>query len=396
VNTRAPGARPRWRRSGIGLRLLAAQAIVVAVGAATTFVVAAVVGPPLFREHLHRAGVPMGSMEEVHAEEAYGYATVFSIGGALAVSALAALAVSWYVSRRLQQSLTEVASAATAVAEGDYDIRVSSPRLGEDFDALAAAFNQMASRLQSVETTRQQMFSDLAHEIRTPVAVLEAYIEALEDGVRTLTPQTATMLRDQTRRLVRFSDDVAALAKAEESSVSMAYAVVDVDRLIQRCAAVAQERYDAKNVTLHVRPARDLPRLWADEQRLAQVLGNLLDNALRHTASGGSVHVDCHSENHHLEIAVVDNGDGIAAEHLPRVFERFYRADAARDRDHGGAGIGLAIAKALVEAHGGTISVTSAGPGTGATFTLSLPITRHAVAPSLVQQPSHRDDLGLL
>lgn len=370
----------------------------MAVGAATTFLVAAVVGPPLFREHLHRAGVPMGSMEEVHAEEAYGYATVISIGGALAVSALAALAVSWYVSRRLQQSLTEVASAATAVAEGDYDIRVSSPRLGEDFDALAAAFNQMASRLQSVETTRQQLFSDLAHEIRTPVAVLEAYIEALEDGVRTLTPQTATMLRDQTRRLVRFSDDVAALAKAEESSVSMTYAVVDVDRLIRRCAAVAQERYDAKNVALDVRVAHGLPRLWADEQRLAQVLGNLLDNALRHTASGGSVRVDCHGVNHHLEIAVVDNGDGIAAEHLPRVFERFYRSDTARDRDHGGAGIGLAIAKALVEAHGGTIAATSAGPGTGATFTLSLPIARHAAAPapSLVQQFSHGDDLGLL
>ncbi|PRC48617.1 two-component sensor histidine kinase, partial [Mycobacterium sp. ITM-2017-0098] len=146
----------------MGLRLLAAQAIVLAAGAVTTSVVAAVVGPPLFREHLHRAGIPMGSMEEVHAEEAYGYATVISIGGALAVSALAALAVSWYVSRRLQQSLTEVASAATAVAEGHYDIRVSSPRLGEDFDALAAAFNQMASRLQSVETTRQQLFSDLA------------------------------------------------------------------------------------------------------------------------------------------------------------------------------------------------------------------------------------------
>ncbi|PRC46057.1 two-component sensor histidine kinase, partial [Mycobacterium sp. ITM-2017-0098] len=214
-------------------------------------------------------------------------------------------------------------------------------------------------------------------EIRTPVAVLEAYIEALEDGVRTLTPQTATMLRDQTRRLVRFSNDVAALAKAEESSVSMTYAFVDVDRLIRRCVAVAQERYDAKNVTLQVRVAHGLPGLWADEQRLSQVLGNLLDNALRHTTSGGSVDVVCHRDDDRLAIAVVDNGDGIAPEHLSRVFERFYRADAARDRDHGGAGIGLAIAKALVEAHDGTISVTSAGPGTGATFMLSLPVTRH-------------------
>ena len=373
----ASTARRRRRRGrpGIGLRLLAAQTIVLAAGAVTTAVVAAVVGPPLFREHLHRAGVPMNSPEEVHAEEAYGYATVMSIGGALAVSALAALAVSFYVSRRLQRSVTEVASAATDVAQGNYDVRVSSPRLGDDFDALSTAFNQMASRLQTVDSTRQQLFGDLAHEIRTPVAVLEAYIEALEDGVRTLTPQTAAMLRDQTRRLVRFSNDVAALAKAEESSVSMSYANIDVDRLTHRCVAAAQERYDNKGVALRVRLQKALPPLWADEQRLSQVLGNLLENALRHTPSGGSVEVNCVRDGDRLRIAVADTGEGIAAEHVNRVFERFYRADTARDREHGGAGLGLAIAKALVEAHGGAISVASAGPGGGATFTLAMPIT---------------------
>lgn len=371
-----PRPRRRRRRPGIGLRLLAAQAIVLAAGAATTAVVAAVVGPPLFREHLHRAGVPMDSLEEVHAVEAYGYSTVISIGGALAVSAIAALAVSWYVSRRLQRSITEVASAATAVADGHYGIRVSPPQLGEDFDALAFAFNQMASRLEAVESTRHQLFGDLAHEIRTPIAVLEAYIEALEDGVRTLTPQTTAMLRDQTRRLVRFSDDAAALVRAEEGSFSMAYTFIDVERLARRCVATAQKRYDTKTVTLQTRVADGLPQLWADEQRLSQVLGNLLDNALRHTASGGKVELNCLRDGDRLAITVLDNGEGIAAEHLPRLFERFYRADAARDREHGGAGIGLAIAKALVEAHGGTISVTSAGPGNGAAFTLTLPITR--------------------
>jgi signal transduction histidine kinase len=349
---------------------------VLVAGAATTAVVAAVVGPPLFREHLHRAGVPMNSPEEVHAEEAYGYATVMSIGGALAVSALAALAVSFYVSRRLQRSITEVASAATAVAQGNYDVRVSPPRLGDDFDALSTAFNQMASQLQTVDSTRQRLFGDLAHEIRTPVAVLEAYIEALEDGVRTLTPQTAAMLRDQTRRLVRFSNDVAALAKAEESSVSMSYANIDVDRLARRCVAAAQERYDTKGVALRVRLQQALPPLWADEQRLSQVLGNLLENALRHTPSGGSVDVNCVRDGDRLRIAVADTGEGIAAEHVTRVFERFYRADTARDREHGGAGLGLAIAKALIEAHGGSISVASAGPGGGATFTVELPIAK--------------------
>ncbi|MGQ9408928.1 HAMP domain-containing sensor histidine kinase [Mycolicibacterium gilvum] len=377
VTRRSPAASTRrWRRPGIGLRLLAAQAIVLAVGAATTAVVAAVVGPPLFQEHLHRAGVPMNSPEEMHAEEAYGYATVMSIGGALAVSALAALAVSVYVSRRLQRSVTEVACAAALVAEGRYDIRVSPPRLGDDFDALATAFNQMASRLQSVESTRRRLFGDLAHEIRTPVAVLDAYVEALEDGVRTLNPDTVAVLRDQTGRLVRFSGDVAALAKAEESSVTMTYTEVDLDGLVRRAVAAAREHYETKGVALQVTSARELPPLRADEQRLSQVLDNLLDNALRHTAPGGRVEIHCHTEGDRVRIAVTDDGEGIAAEHLSSVFERFYRADAARDREHGGAGLGLAIAKALVEAHGGSVTAASDGAGTGATFTVELPTTR--------------------
>lgn len=373
---RAPASPTRrWRRPGIGLRLLAAQAIVLAVGAATTAVVAALVGPPLFREHLHRAGVPTNSPEEMHAEEAYGYATVMSIGGALAVSVLAALAVSFYVSRRLQRSVTEVAGAAALVAEGRYDVRVSPPRLGDDFDALATAFNQMASRLQSVERTRRRLFGDLAHEIRTPVAVLDAYVEALEDGVRSLNAETVAVLRDQTGRLVRFSDDVAALAKAEESSVTMAYAEVDTERLVRHAVAAARERYDAKGVALQLRTAQALPPLWADEQRLSQVLDNLLDNALRHTAPGGRVDIHCHADGDRVTITVVDNGEGIATEHLSSVFDRFYRVDDARDREHGGAGLGLAIAKALVDAHGGSIAAVSRGTGTGATFTVELPTT---------------------
>lgn len=376
MNTRTQTLKARrlaWRRPGIGLRLLAAQAIVLAAGAATTSVVAGIVGPPLFREHLHRAGVPMDSLEEVHAEEAYGYATVISIGGALAVSALAALAVSWYVSRRVQRSVTEVASAATAVADGRYEIRVSPPHLGDDFDTLAEAFNQMASRLQTVEATRRRLFGDLAHEIRTPVAVLEAYIEALEDGVRTLSPQTAAMLRDQTMRLVRFSDDVAALAQAEESSASMASETINVKHLVERSAVAVQERYDAGGVALACDVAPGLPPLCGDEQRLAQVLANLLDNALRHTPGGGRVELSAHLDENRVVVQVADTGEGIAADHIPRLFERFYRVDAARDREHGGAGIGLAITKALVEAHDGTITVDSAGAGSGSTFTVSLP-----------------------
>lgn len=383
-------ASPMRRRPGIGMRLLIAQTMVLLAGAITTWVVAAIVGPPLFREHLHRAGVSAGSAEQFHAEEAYQYATVLSVGGAVAVSALTAFAVSWYVSRRLQRSITEVASAATAVAEGRYDIRVSPPHLGEDFDSLAQAFNQMAAQLQAVDATRRQLFGDLAHEIRTPVSVLQAYIEAIEDGVRSLTPDTTAMLRDQTQRLVRFAEDVSALAQAEESSTSMAFADIDIAAMIAGTSAAVSERYRTKQVTLSTHlPSTQLPPLWGDAQRLAQVLANLLDNALRHTPPHGQVNVYANTDGHRLLLRVTDTGEGIAAEHLPHVFERLYRADAARTRDHGGSGLGLAIAKALVEAHGGDIRASSQGAGTGTTFTIALPLRAASPQSTPTSPPRH-------
>lgn len=361
--------------AGLGMRprLLLAQSLVLVAGGLTTWAVALVVGPPLFREHLHQAGVAQNSNEQFHAEQAYQHATAISIAVAIAIAALTAFIAAVYLSRRLQRPIAEVASAATAVSEGRYDIRVGAPRLGGEFDELAAAFNRMAQRLQDVESTRKQMFSDLAHEIRTPVAVLEAYLEAIEDGVKTLDAQTITMLREQAHRLVRFSTDVTALAQAEEAHATIAPAWTDVDQLVAASAASAGDRYAAKGVglTTHVSAA---PRVWADGQRLAQVLGNLLDNALRHTPAGGHVVLTAAPTKTELVFEVTDDGDGIDAEHLSHLFERFYRADTSRNRSQGGSGIGLAIAKALTEAHGGRISAASRGSGMGSSFTVVIPI----------------------
>ncbi|MDV3131934.1 sensor histidine kinase [Mycobacterium sp. 29Ha] len=370
-----PGPQPRrfLRRPSIGLRLLLAQTLVLTAGAVVTWAIAAVVGPRIFKEHMHDA-VPVGSFLETHADHAYRGATAVAVGGALAISALMALAVSWYVSRRLQRSVTEVAAAATAVSHGRYDIRVSPTRLDEDFDMLVDSFNQMAARLQTVDATRRQLFSDLAHEIRTPASVLDAYVDALEDGVRSLTPQTTAMLRDQTRRLVRFSEDTAALAQAEESAFSMAFSWIDVRELIDAAVTAAQERYRSKHIDLVVTSPKTLPRLWGDPQRLSQILGNLVDNALRHTPPGGRVEVRAAVDGAQFTLSVVDSGEGIPAEHLPHVFERFYRADLARDRGYGGGGIGLAIVKALVEAHNGLVVAASDGIGKGAAFTVTLPL----------------------
>ena len=358
---------------GMRRRLLLAQALVLLAGGVTTWVVALVVGPPLFRDHLHRAGVAHDSNEQFHAEQAYQHATALSIAVAITVAALTAFVVTAYLSRRLQRSITEVSAAASAVAEGHYDIRVASPQLGDEFDDLAVAFNRMAERLQAVESTRRQLFGDLAHEIRTPVSVLEAYLEAVEDGVKTLDPPTIAMLREQTGRLVRFAADAAALAQAEESRSVIAPGWVDAGELLSGVSATVADRCAAKGVVLATRGG-DAGRLWADRQRLTQVLGNLLDNALRHTPADGHVTLTAAQAGTDVVFTVADDGEGIAAEHLPHIFERFYRADSARDRSRGGSGIGLAIAKALTEAHGGHIRVASRGPGHGSTFTVAVPI----------------------
>ncbi|MGV0993157.1 MAG: sensor histidine kinase [Mycobacterium sp.] len=365
-------APPRPTGFGMRRRLLLAQALVLLAGGVTTWVVALVVGPPLFREHLNQAGLSHDANDQFHAEQAYQHATALSVTVAITVAALTAFVVTAYLSRRLQRSITEVSAAASAVAEGRYDIRVASPQLGDEFDELAAAFNRMAQRLQSVESTRRQLFSDLAHEIRTPVSVLEAYLEAVEDGVKTLDPPTIAMLREQTGRLVRFAADAAALAQAEDAHAAITPGWVDVGELVAAVSAAAADRYAAKNVTLRTHTSGG--RLWADRQRLMQVLGNLLDNALRHTPSGGQVTVTAARAGAEAVVTVTDDGEGIAAVHLPHLFERFYRADSARDRERGGSGIGLAIVKALTEAHGGHVSVASRGPGQGSTFTVAVPI----------------------
>lgn len=358
---------------GVRPRLLLAQTLVLVAGGTTTWVVALLVGPPLFREHLRQAGVAHNSSEQFHAEQAYRHATAISIAVAVAIAALTAFVAVVYLSRRLQRPIAEVAAAASAVAEGRYDIRVKSPQLGGEFDELAAAFNEMAQRLETIESTRRRLFGDLAHEIRTPVSVLEAYMEAIEDGVKSLDPQTIAMLREHSGRLVRFSADVAALAQAEEAHATITPGWVDVGHLVGTSSEAVNDRYATKNVSLTTQVI-GAPHVWADRQRLAQVLSNLLDNALRHTPAGGHVRLTAARSGDDVVFTVTDDGEGIAAEHRPHLVERFYRADTARNRDSGGSGIGLAIVKALTEAHGGHINVASRGLGTGATFTITVPI----------------------
>ena len=372
---RAQLGEPTHRRGGLAGRLLVAQTLVLLTGTLTAWTIAATVGPTLFHDHLTKANVGSTSAQIVHTEQAYQSANAISLSLALLTALVVAMAVNVYIARRIGRSVASIADAASDVAGGHYDVRVPSPALGAEFDALALGFNQMAGRLGSVERTRRRLLADLGHEMRTPVATLEAYFEALEDGVATLDASTATLLRAQTRRLARLSDDISTVSRAEEGQVRLDIRSVQPKSVVTAAADAAAEAYQTKDVRLVTHIATGLPELSLDPERIGQVLGNLFDNALRHTPTGGTVTVSAttSSRSRGVALSVTDTGEGIPAEHLAHVFERFYRVDTARDRAHGGSGIGLAIAKALVEAHGGRLTATSPGTGRGSSFQVILP-----------------------
>jgi two-component system sensor histidine kinase BaeS len=360
-------------RLGLAGRLFAAQTLVVCAGSVTLGLVAAAVGPASFHDHLRQITGHVDPDAARHVEQAYASANAVSLTVALVAALAAALAVSAYVARRVAHPVGQLAAAAVDITDGHYDTRVTTPGLGDDFDTVVAAFNAMAGRLAEVEATRRRLLADLGHELRTPVATIEAYVDAAEDGVLVPDEDTWAVLRAQTGRLRRLAEDIAAVSRAEEHQLDLRPRRIAVADLVGAAVAAAKPRYTDKGVTLATAVAADLSELHADVERMGQVLGNLLDNALRHTPAGGTVTVTADRDRSGVRITVADTGEGIAAEHLPHVFERFYRADAARDRSRGGSGIGLAIVRAIVTEHGGRVTAHSGGPGTGTAVVVALP-----------------------
>lgn len=367
--------RPTGRRGSLAARLLGAQTLVLLAGAATTWVVASMVAPGTFHTHLQHAGVGHTAAEAIHVERAFNDSLLIALSVALVTSVLLALGVTAYFTRRVQRSTAAVAESAVDIASGQYRARVPSPGLGSEFDLLATTINELAERLGDVETTRRRILADLAHEMRTPLASIEAHLEAVEDGVRELDEATLAVLHSDTSRLQRLAEDISAVSQAEEGRLESRPVPTMAGTLLESAAAAARDAFDAKGVALLVDADTVAGPALVDPQRMAQVLGNLLDNALRHTPPGGTVKLTVgQPDRRWVELKVGDTGEGIDPAHLPHVFERFYRADAARARSRGGSGIGLTISRALVEAHGGRLSASSGGLGAGATFTVRLPV----------------------
>jgi len=364
------------RRAPLGLawRLTVSLGLVVLAGGVTLLSVALLVAPQIFQSHLRMVlGASIEPGVQAHVDEAFANAMVISLGVALPVALLTAFAVMWIVAQRLGRSVAAVAFAADRIARGNLQARVEAPAIGPEFAQLADAFNAMAGRLADTETTRRRLIGDLAHELRTPLASLEATVEAVVDGVLPADGVTLATLRDQTGRLQHLVADMAAVSRAEERQLDLHPRPVDTAALATEAVAAARARFAAAGVRLDVDAAGEAPIVRVDPQRLGEALANLLDNALRHTPAGGAVRVVVGADPEGAVLEVTDTGEGFDPSEAERIFERFYRTDSSRTRTSAGSGIGLTIARAIVEAHGGTLTAHSGGPETGATFRICIP-----------------------
>lgn len=296
---------------------------------------------------------------------------VAAVGGALGIL------FGILASRSLTSPLNRLADAARAIGARDLTRRVEVEGSDEVKD-VAQAFNEMASALQQAETLRRNLMADVAHELRTPLSVLQGNLRAMLDDVYSLDKAEVSRLYDETRLLSRLVNDLHELAQAEAGQLRLNRQSTDLADLIQSTSATFNPAAEAKGVTLSTQVPPNMPLVLADPARLTQVLHNLLANALRHTPAGGtiSLRAGCAAgKEREVWLMVEDNGEGISSEDLPHVFDRFYRADRTRSRATGGAGLGLAIVRAIVEAHGGRVSAASDGvSGHGSTFTVRLPL----------------------
>lgn len=305
---------------------------------------------------------PGGTLDKVN--ESFILSTVLAL--------VLGLAMSLILARELSLPISGLTSAVHGIARGDYSRRVS-PKGGREIQELGEAFNMLASGLETNEALRRNMVADVAHELRTPLASLKGQLEAIEDGVIDCGPSTITSLSEDVNILTRLVDDLQQLAKAEAGEMELERVEVDVAEALTSVAGRFAKEADEKGISIQVRLDESVPDASADPLRLAQVLSNLVNNALAHTPRGGRVMMGVRTaEEGMVELWVTDTGSGISAEDLPFIFERFYRAEPARDRARGGAGIGLAVARSLVEAHGGTISAASE-PGRGTSISFTLP-----------------------
>lgn len=356
-------------------RLLLSQLLVIVLALLGMLLCAELVAPTFYREHVNRMAEMMGTTgaagQVLRNDLEQGLRTTLNraLLAALPLAGGAALLTAWLVARRIGHSVQLLNEGSQALAAGNYARRL--PEMGQDeLSDLAHNFNVMAGALEKVEQGRVELIGNVAHELRAPLAALRGYADAVQDGV--MTPEhVASAIAREVSAMDRLVRDLSLVSRVEAGKVELHLNAVQPQELLdsvqERFAPLFEEKGVALLVTVPV-----LPPLWADEERALQVLTNLLSNALRHTPASGWVTLSASQEGALIRFSVADTGTGILPEHLPRIFERFYRADPARSRGESGSGVGLTISRGLVEAMGGELVVRSS-PGTGSIFSFTLP-----------------------
>lgn len=301
---------------------------------------------------------------------------------------------------QITSPIRRLTTAASGIAAGDLSQRVET-HSQDELGQLAQTFNRMADSLAQAEAQRRQLVADVAHELRTPISVLQANLEAIQDGVLPLDAEQVASLHEETIHLSRLVTDLRLLSLAEAGQLKLARTEIDVAQLIDKTVARLKPQAAEKGIALRVElPVSPLPFVLADADRITQVIANLVENALRHTPAGGEIVVQADISGEEkaaarsskgrqqamVLVAVSDTGSGIRAEAIPHIFDRFYRVDGSRTRVSGGSGLGLAIVRHLVEAHGGQIWVESPlgrlpdGLDYGTRISFTLPVLQEAVA----------------
>ncbi len=369
----------RSTRRSLGTKLFASHLLVALVGTLTFLAAVSFIAPALFGsliggvmspEHLMTMSEMMDSVSRVFMQT-----LLYSLLIAALAAVVTAVAASLFTARRISRPVRHMLEATRRISSGSYGERVPTGE-NDELGALSESLNSMALALEETEQHRREFIADVSHELRTPLSTLQGYMEGLMDGVVAPSEETWTLLYAEAERMRRLVDDLQQLSSAEAGQLTLLPERISAAEILDTATESMLPLFTEKGVELEKAVAEDLPQVTADRDRSVQVLTNLLNNALRYTPTGGRVTVEVENRSGEVLFHVRDTGTGISAEHLPHVFERFYRVEKSRSREGGGSGVGLAISRALVEAMGGEMWAESPGPGKGTTFSFTLPATR--------------------
>jgi signal transduction histidine kinase len=366
-------------RKNLAAKLFLSYMAVVLIGVTTLFIATRLSVPVAYNRHmLGMAGMgggpgpgPGGMMGDLYGNFRSSFNEALAYAGITAI--ITALLVSAYFSRRVVAPLRGMMLASQRISAGHYDERVRVAGRDE-LGQLGEMFNSMTIQLEQTENRRRQLIGDVSHELRTPLTAIKGSMEGLVDGVIPSTPEVFLQIQKEADRLSRLVDDLQELSRVESGAYKLQVLPLALSAPVNTTLKRLQPEILRKQIQMTVELPDDLPLVLADEDRMVQVLMNLVGNAINYTPLEGKIWVTGKKEGTFVQVLIRDTGIGISPEHLPHVFDRFYRVDKSRSRDNGGSGIGLTVTKSLVVAQGGTIRAESAGEGKGSTFTFTLPV----------------------